>query len=265
MTRNGDLGTERRIPMTTARQQIVFCRLGRSDYVETWELQKQLQQLLVTNKRSEAPQDLPHVALLVEHPPVFTLGKSGDDSHLLASETELEAAGATFVRIDRGGDITYHGPGQIVGYPILDLDRFYTDIHRYLRDLEEVIIRTCADFGIEASRFDKGTGVWVTGDEGNERKLCAMGIRCSRWVTMHGFALNVSPELDHFNMIVPCGITDRGVGSMEMELLEKLDRTEVEDRVAHHMGQVFDADIRMLEADDAQAWLRMYLEGVSTH
>ena len=131
--------------MPMNRQRIVFCRIGRVDYVETWDLQKRLQQHLVANKRSEAPKDLPHVALLVEHPPVFTLGKSGDESNLLATQAELEAAGATFVRIDRGGDITYHGPGQIVGYPILDLDRFYTDIHRYLRDLEEVIIRTCAE------------------------------------------------------------------------------------------------------------------------
>lgn len=251
--------------MSSTQQQIVFCRLGRVDYNRAWELQKQLQQHLVTNKRSDTPRDIPHVALLVEHPPVFTLGKSGDASNLLASQAELEAAGATFVRIDRGGDITYHGPGQIVGYPILDLDRFYTDIHRYLRDLEEVIIRTCADFGIEADRFDKGTGVWVTKEDGNERKLCAMGIRCSRWVTMHGFALNVSPQLDHFNMIVPCGITDRGVGSMEMELLQKLDRNEVENRIAFHMGEVFNADVTILEADDAQAWLRMYLSDKSIH
>jgi lipoyl(octanoyl) transferase len=251
--------------MSSTQQQIVFCRLGRVDYNEAWELQKQLQQHLVANKRSDTPRDIPHVALLVEHPPVFTLGKSGDASNLLASQAELEAAGATFVRIDRGGDITYHGPGQIVGYPILDLDRFYTDIHRYLRDLEEVIIRTCADFGIEADRFDKGTGVWVTKEDGNERKLCAMGIRCSRWVTMHGFALNVSPQLDHFNMIVPCGIADRGVGSMEMELLQKLDRNEVENRISFHMGEVFGAAVTILEADDAQAWLRMYLSDKSIH
>lgn len=251
--------------MSSTQQQIVFCRLGRIDYDRAWELQKQLQQHLVANKRSDTPQDIPHVALLVEHPPVFTLGKSGDASNLLASQAELEAAGATFVRIDRGGDITYHGPGQIVGYPILDLDRFYTDIHRYLRDLEEVIIRTCADFGIEADRFDKGTGVWVTKEDGNERKLCAMGIRCSRWVTMHGFALNVSPQLDHFNMIVPCGIADRGVGSMEMELLQKLNRNEVENRIAFHTGVVFGAAVTMLEADDAYTWLRTYLSDKSIH
>lgn len=250
--------------MGGARQQIVFCRMGHVPYEEAWELQRRLQQRLVDNKRSADPQPLPHVALLVEHPPVFTLGKSGDDSNLLATEEDLKAAGATFVRIDRGGDITYHGPGQIVGYPILDLDRFYTDIHRYLRDLEEVIIRTCADFGIRANRFDKGTGVWITAEGGNERKICAMGIRCSRWVTMHGFALNVAPELDHFSMIVPCGIQDRGVTSMQMELLQLVDRREVEDAIVRHFAEVFVSDITLLEREDATAWLEAYLAS-NTH
>lgn len=250
--------------MGVARQQIVFCRMGHVPYEEAWELQRLLQQRLVENKRSADPQPLPHVALLVEHPPVFTLGKSGDDSNLLATEEDLKAAGATFVRIDRGGDITYHGPGQIVGYPILDLDRFYTDIHRYLRDLEEVIIRTCADFGIRANRFDKGTGVWITAEGGNERKICAMGIRCSRWVTMHGFALNVAPELDHFSMIVPCGIQDRGVTSMQMELLQLVDRREVENAIVRHFAEVFVSDITLLEREDATAWLEAYL-ATNTH
>lgn len=245
--------------MGEAKQHIVFCRMGRIEYEAAWELQRRLQQLLVANKRSSTPKSLPHVALLVEHPPVFTLGKSGDESNLLASTAQLEAAGATFVKIDRGGDITYHGPGQIVGYPILDLDHFYTDIHRYLRDLEEVIIRTCSDFGITADRFDKGTGVWVTESEGNERKICAMGIRCSRWVTMHGFALNVSPELDHFSMIVPCGIQDRGVTSMEMELLQTLERSEVESAIIRHFMDVFGAEGTVIESDDAPAWLETYL------
>lgn len=246
--------------MSKAREKIVFCRLGRIEYEEAWDLQRRLQQHLVANKRSETPRPIPHVALLVEHPPVFTLGKSGDESNLLASKAQLEAAGATFVKIDRGGDITYHGPGQIVGYPILDLDRFYTDIHRYLRDLEDVIIRTCADFGIDADRFDKGTGVWITGQEGNERKICAMGIRCSRWVTMHGFALNVAPELDHFSMIVPCGIQDRGVTSMEMELLQTLDRSRVEEVITGQFSTVFDADVEVRSGEDATAWLEAYLE-----
>ncbi len=241
-------------------EKIVFCRMGRMEYEPAWRLQQQLQKRLIDNKRSADPKPLPHVALLVEHPPVFTLGKSGDDANLLADEQQLKDAGATFVRIDRGGDITYHGPGQIVGYPIIDLDRFYTDIHRYLRDLEEVIIRTCADFDLSVKRFDKGTGVWVTNEEGNERKICAMGIRCSRWVTMHGFALNVASTLDHFSMIVPCGITDRSVTSMEMELLKKLDRNAIEDRICAHFTEVFGCSGQVLEKDDAQTWLETYLD-----
>jgi lipoyl(octanoyl) transferase len=242
-----------------SKQQVIFCRMGRMDYEEGWSLQQQLQQRLITNKRSDQPENLPHVCLLVEHPPVFTLGKSGDETNLIATPAELEAAGATFVRIDRGGDITYHGPGQIVGYPILDLDRFYTDIHRYLRDLEEMIIRTCAAFGVKTDRFDGKTGVWVTEPAGSERKICAMGIRCSRWVTMHGFALNMATEIDHFSMIVPCGIQDKGVTSMEMELLTRLDRVSVESEIAEKFAEVFHVDVQMLESDDARAFLESYL------
>jgi len=242
-------------------QKIVFCQMGRLDYEEGWALQQRLQQRLITNKRSDSPQNIPHVCLLVEHPPVFTLGKSGKEANLIASKEELEAAGATFVKIDRGGDITYHGPGQIVGYPILDLDRFYTDIHRYLRDLEEIIIQTCGHFGIKTDRFDGKTGVWVTEPAGSERKICAMGIRCSRWVTMHGFALNVATEIDHFAMIVPCGIQDRGVTSMEMELLSRLDRTIVESEIAKNFAKVFDVEVEIKAFDDARTFLETYLGG----
>ena len=241
-------------------QEVIFCRMGRMEYEECWSLQQQLQAKLIHNKRSDAPKDIPHVCLLVEHPPVFTLGKSGDESNLIASKEDLEAAGATFVKIDRGGDITYHGPGQIVGYPILDLDRFYTDIHRYLRDLEEVIIKTCKSFNIDAGRFDGKTGVWITEPTGNERKICAMGIRCSRWVTMHGFALNVATEIDHFSMIVPCGIQDRGVTSMEMELLQKLDKGAVESEIAEKFAEVFCVKAQTLEYNDAQSFLTTYLD-----
>ena len=229
------------------------------EYQESWELQQRLQERIIRNKRSESPADIPHVCLLVEHPPVFTLGKSGQESNLVASKKELEAAGATFIKIDRGGDITYHGPGQIVGYPILDLDCFYTDIHRYLRDLEEVIIRTCRTFGLSTDRFDGKTGVWITEPEGSERKICAMGIRCSRWVTMHGFALNVATEIDHFSMIIPCGIEDRGVTSMEMELLQKLDKPSIESEIAKNFAEVFSATAKMLELDDARTFLEAYL------
>lgn len=243
-----------------AEQTIIFCRMGRLPYQEGWDLQQRIQQRLIDNKRSDNPLNLPHVCLLVEHPPVFTLGKSGNESNLIATPAELEAAGASFVRIDRGGDITYHGPGQIVGYPILDLGRFYTDIHRYLRDLEEIIIRTCRHFGIETDRFEGKTGVWVTTPTGSERKICAMGIRCSRWVTMHGFALNVATEIDHFSMIVPCGIGDRGVTSMEMEKLASVDRTVVESEIAKNFAEVFDTQTQILDLNDARAFLHTYLD-----
>lgn len=233
--------------------------MGRMDYEPAWDLQRRIQNRLVTDKRSAEPTRPEHVMLLVEHPPVFTLGKSGDRGNLLASNAELHAEGATFVPIDRGGDITYHGPGQLVGYPILDLDRYWTDIHRYLRALEDVIIRTCSDFGLAAGRVEGRTGVWMTDPPGDERKLCAMGIRCSRWVTMHGFALNVNTNLAHFDMIVPCGIADRGVTSLSAELGHPLDMQDVEDAVARHFGTIFTSDMRILAPDDANAYLAAYL------
>lgn len=230
------------------------------DYEPAWDLQRRIQNRLVADKRSANPTRPDHVMLLVEHPPVFTLGKSGDRANLLATDAELSAEGASFVPIDRGGDITYHGPGQLVGYPILDLDRYYTDIHRYLRELEDVVIRTCRDFGLAADRVDGRTGVWITDPPGNERKICAMGIRCSRWVTMHGFALNVNTNLAHFNMIVPCGITDRGVTSMAAESGHPVDMQEVEDAIARHFGVIFASDIRILAPRDAKAYLAAYLD-----
>ena len=233
--------------------------MGRLDYEPAWDLQRRIQNHLVADKRSARPTRPDHVMLLVEHPPVFTLGKSGNRANLLATDDELSAEGATFVPIDRGGDITYHGPGQLVGYPILDLDRFYTDIHRYLRDLEDVIIRTCADFGLATGRVEGRTGVWMIEPPGNERKLCAMGIRCSRWVTMHGFALNVNTNLAHFNMIVPCGITDRGVSSLAAELGQSVAMSDVEDAITRHFGAIFASDMRILEPDDANAYLAAYL------
>lgn len=245
--------------------QITVCRLGRVAYAEAWDLQKRLQARLVANKRSDEPQLLDHVMLLLEHPPVFTLGKSGDRSHLLATDTELASAGAEFVQIDRGGDITYHGPGQLVGYPILDLDRYYTDIHRYLRDLEEVIIGVCAALGLATGRVDGRTGVWVTAPPGQERKICAMGIRCSRWVTMHGFALNVDTDPQHFDMIVPCGIADRGVTSLVQEGVgPDVTMPQVMDLVAEHMARVFASRVLILDGSDAQSYLSAYLEASPT-
>lgn len=218
---------------------IEFLDLGRMDYRPTWELQQAIQSRIIREKLDERAAGEPiarssDILLFVEHPHVFTLGKSGKQAHLLASEEQLSALDAQYVPIDRGGDITYHGPGQIVGYPILDLDRHFTDIHRYLRTLEEMAIRTCADFGIQAGRIEGLTGVWV-GDE----KICAFGVKCSRWVTLHGFAFNVSPDLHYFDVIVPCGIRDHGVTSLEKLLGQKPDIEIVKERLKHHFSELF--------------------------
>lgn len=251
--------TKRQMDADGARQ-VVLCHLGRVEYEAAWTLQKQLQARLVEAKRRTPPVARPHVMLFVEHPPVYTLGKSGDAAHLLLSAEALAARGATFFHIDRGGDITYHGPGQLVGYPILDLDRFFTDIHRYLRELEEAIILTCADYGLAAGRVEGRTGVWIGPDaRGPERKVCALGIRCSRWVTMHGFALNVNTDLDFFSHIVPCGITDRGVTSLAAELGHPVDAADARARVAHHFATRFEADVVPLEGADAHAFLADFL------
>lgn len=241
-------------------EHVVICHLGRVDYEPAWALQKQLQARLIAAKRQDPPVALPHVLLFVEHPPVYTLGKSGDAAHLLASEAELRANGATFHHIDRGGDITYHGPGQLVGYPLLDLDRFFTDIHRYLRTLEEAVIRTCADYGVAAGRVPEHTGVWIGPDaRGEARKICALGIRCSRWVTMHGFAFNLNTNLAHFDLIVPCGISDRGVTSLAAELDHSIDEAAVRARVRHHLAALFDAETTYLSGTKAYDFIEHYL------
>ena len=221
--------------------------LGRAPYRQTWELQARLQQQLIDEKLAERDGNLTSarandLLLFVEHPHVYTLGKSGNEAHLLRSEQQLKALDARFVKIDRGGDITYHGPGQLVGYPIMDLDRHFTDIHKYLRFLEEVMIRTCADYGLMAGRIDGLTGVWVDG-----AKICAMGIRCSRWVTMHGFAFNINTDLSYFGHIVPCGITDKPVTSLAQQLGQQLNVEEVKQRVRHHFSHVFDVAITETE------------------
>ncbi|GAB5535586.1 MAG: lipoyl(octanoyl) transferase LipB [Rubricoccaceae bacterium] len=223
--------------------------LGQMPYREAWALQSELQAERVTATR--AGEHLPHVLLLVEHPPVFTIGKSGDIDNLLVSADELTARGAEAVRVDRGGDITFHGPGQLVAYPILDLDRLATpegqslrDLHRYLRELEEVVIRTCADWGVGAGRVAGRTGVWVGPDDrGPERKVCAFGVRCSRWVTMHGLALNLTTDLGWFDLIVPCGIADRGVTSLHLESGHSVNRDVVVERLVHHMGERFGVSV----------------------
>lgn len=242
-------------------QPVIVCHLGRIDYLSAWELQKRLQARIIAAKRASPHEALPHVMLLVEHPPVYTLGKSGNRANLLLSPDGLAARGAAFYPIDRGGDITYHGPGQLVGYPILDLGRFFTDIHRYLRELEEMTIRTCADYSLEAARVPGRTGVWVGPDvRGLERKVCAMGIRCSRWVTMHGFALNLNTDLGFFDHIIPCGIADRSVTSLAAELGHAVDEADVRACLLHHFAQGFDALLTYLDGSDARAFLAGFLE-----
>lgn len=242
---------------------VTACLVGRMDYKEAWDLQQRIQDRLIDIKRNpvEGMQHPGHVMLLVEHPHVFTLGKNGHASNLLLNEHQLAEREATFYHIDRGGDITYHGPGQLVGYPILDLGHFYTDIHRYLRELEEVMILTCADYGITSGRVEGRTGVWVGPDaSGEERKICAMGIRCSRWVTMHGFALNMNTNLDYFSYIVPCGITDRGVTSLARELGRPVDEAEVIGKVGRHFSERFEASLRLLQRDEATSFLDSFLQ-----
>jgi lipoyl(octanoyl) transferase len=223
---------------------IQFQDLGNKDYKETWlyqeELFKQIVDLKIQNRSEEVPVATPNYFLYVQHPHVYTLGKSGDLSNLLLSEKQLEAKGATFYKINRGGDITYHGPGQIVGYPILDLENFFTDIHKYLRFLEEAIILTLAEYQIIGARSEGETGVWLGVGTPFARKICAMGVRASRWVTMHGFALNVNVDLGYFDNIIPCGIRGKAVTSMNVELgVNHVDEQEVKAKIAKHFSVLF--------------------------
>ena len=241
-------------------ESIVVCHLGRVPYVRTWSLQQHIQAALIAAKRATPQRTPPHVLLLLEHPHVYTLGKSGNADHLLLSDEHLANVEATFHRIDRGGDITYHGPGQLVGYPLLDLDRFSTDLGWYLRTLEAVMIRTCATYDVTASRVEGRTGAWVGPDaKGHERKICAMGVRCSRWVTMHGFALNVSTNLDYFGHIVPCGIQDRGVTSLAREQEDPVSVSEVAPVLTDHLTNLFKAVPTTLYGPDAWDYLRSWL------
>ncbi len=226
--------------------------LGNKDYKVTWEYQEELFKgivdLKIKNRREELNLETPNYFLFVEHPHVYTLGKSGDLSNLLLSEKQLEAKGATFYKINRGGDITYHGPGQIVGYPILDLENFFTDIHKYLRFLEESIILTLQEYGLECGRSDGETGVWLGAGTPFARKICAMGVRASRWVTMHGFALNVNADLGYFDNIIPCGIRGKAVTSLNVELgVEKVDEEEVKEKILRHFTNLFEATFEKSE------------------
>jgi len=221
--------------------------LGTKDFKTTWDYQEELFKAIldtkVKNRREDAGLETDNHFLFVEHPHVYTLGKSGDLSNLLLSEAQLAEKGATFYKINRGGDITYHGPGQIVGYPILDLDNFFTDIHKYLRLLEEVIIRTLAEYGLLTERSPGETGVWLDVGTPFARKICAMGVRASRWVTMHGFALNVNADLGYFDNIIPCGIRGKAVTTLNNELgVERVDEAEVKRKLLKHFRLLFEAD-----------------------
>lgn len=227
-------------------KKVLLEDLSLKDYKETWDYQSQLLQDIVDtkirNRREGLTKTTKNHFLFVEHPHVYTLGKSGDFSNLLLNEKQLTEKGATFYKINRGGDITYHGPGQIVGYPILDLENFFTDIHKYLRLLEETIILTIAEYGLKGERSKGETGVWLDVGTPFARKICAMGIRSSRWVTMHGFALNVNTNLGYFDNIIPCGIRGKAVASLEAELNKKLDLEEIKGKILKHFKALFEVE-----------------------
>lgn len=230
-------------------KKVIVKDLGLVDYKEAWDYQENIFQEILNiksaNRKDEAnSQPTPNYFLFVEHPHVYTLGKSGHMENLLLSEEQLKAKGATFYKINRGGDITYHGPGQIVGYPIFDLDNFFTDIHKYLRFLEEAIILTLAEYGLKGMRSEGETGVWLDVGTPFARKICAMGVRASRWVTMHGFALNVNSDLGYFDNIIPCGIRGKAVASLNVELgVETIEEEEVKVKILKYLKQLFEADI----------------------
>jgi lipoyl(octanoyl) transferase len=228
-------------------KQVSIKDLGLIDYKKCWDYQEELfAEILAVksaNRKKNKTEATKNHLILCEHPHVYTLGKSGDKKNLLVNEDYLKSRGATFHKINRGGDITYHGPGQIVGYPILDLDNFFTDIHKYLRFLEEVVILTLKEYGLESERSPGETGVWFDIGTPKARKICALGVKSSRWVTMHGFAFNVNSDLSYFGNIIPCGITDKSVTSLQKELGKKLDMNEVKNKLKAHLIELFEMDI----------------------
>jgi lipoyl(octanoyl) transferase len=220
--------------------------LGSKEYQEAWDYQVELFDAIVAKKMINRNSNLTHATknylIFVEHPHVYTIGKSGDLNNLLLNEKQLKAKGATFYKSNRGGDITYHGPGQIVGYPIFDLENFFTDIHKYLRYLEEAIILTLKEYDLNGERSDGETGVWFDTGTPFARKICALGVRCSRWVSMHGFALNVNVDLGYFDNIIPCGIKGKAVTSMEAELGRKIPEKEVKEKILKHLSNLFEIE-----------------------
>ncbi len=228
-------------------KQVEIRDLGYRDYKESWDYQESLFQDILAvksaNRKEGASEATSNYFLFVEHPHVYTLGKSGDMANLLVPEALLKERGAAFYRINRGGDITYHGPGQIVGYPILDLDNFFTDIHKYLRLLEEMVILTLAEYGLKGQRSKGETGVWLDTETPFARKICAMGVRASRWVTMHGFAMNVNTDLSYFDLMIPCGIRGKGVTSLSAELGRHVPMSEVKEKLLKHFAALFEAQV----------------------
>jgi lipoyl(octanoyl) transferase len=241
------------------KQQIIFRDIGLMDYQAAWDMQEKLLRENVMKKteagsrisegiteqeRTHSPLTTHHYLLFTEHPPIYTLGKSGNKENVLLSDEELGEKKIQFLHTNRGGDITFHGPGQIVGYPILDLEKFGTDIGKYLRNIEEVVILTLAEYGIKGQRSSGETGVWIEpGITGKERKICAIGVRCSRWITMHGFAFNINTDLSYFNHIIPCGIVNKQVTSLEKELGEKINMDEAKEKVKRNFEKVFAAEL----------------------
>ena len=244
-----------------SKQTVKFQDLGLIDYQSAWDYQESLLQENVRKKSltwqsviteidtvMEQPSTVNYL-LFAEHPAVYTLGKSGNKENVLLGEDDLKAKSIQFFNTNRGGDITFHGPDQLIGYPILDLEKFYTDIGKYLRNLEEVIILTIAEYGIKGDRSSGETGVWIEpGVMGRERKICAIGVRCSRWITMHGFALNVNTDLSYFNHIIPCGIVNKQVTSIEKELGYKLDMNEVKEKMKRNFEKVFEASLTFFKS-----------------
>ena len=235
--------------MYNQNKKVQVVDLNLAPYQEAWDMQERLMsdisEIKLANRNvaqlDQAP--TPNYLLFCEHPHVYTLGKSGDASHLLMQEEFLHTINASFFKTNRGGDITYHGPGQLVGYPIFDLENFYTDIHLYLRMLEEAIILTCQDYGLAAGRINGLTGVWINPESGQARKICAFGVKASRWISMHGFAFNIKPDLSYFSHIVPCGISEKGVTSLSQELGLDVNELEVKELVLGHLSSLFGFEI----------------------
>lgn len=241
---------------TIIQKEVAFQQLGLIDYQQAWDYQEKLFaeviDLKIQNRKlpEDQQQPTPNYLLFCQHPHVYTLGKSGDTAHLLLNEEGLQKVRASFYKINRGGDITYHGPGQLVGYPILDLDNFFTDIHKYLRLLEEAVILTLKEYGIDSGRIEGLTGVWLDHEkQHNPRKICALGVKSSRWVTMHGFAFNINTDLSYFGNIVPCGIDDKAVTSLAHELGHKVPMEEVEEKMLRHLSQLFEMELKVNQPD----------------